>query len=38
MKTQAAATSKQAYRGLIHSNLLVREREVMALFTDFASS
>lgn len=35
MKTQVAATSKQAYRGLVHSNLPDREREVMALFTDF---
>jgi hypothetical protein len=35
MKTQVAATSKQAYRGLAHSNLPVREREVMALFHDY---
>ncbi|MFJ2989977.1 hypothetical protein ACIPF8_19090 [Collimonas sp. NPDC087041] len=35
MKTQVAATSKQAFRGLINSNLPDREREVMALFTGY---
>lgn len=35
MKTQVAETSKQAFRGLLHTNLPEREREVMALFTDF---
>lgn len=35
MKTQVADTSQKAYRGLSSVELSKREREVMALFTDY---